>query len=176
MAADKLSVRFIWYYKLQLFLFSQTFFAQNQIITVFQESNKHHQQQYKTGIISRLIMFPIDSWNWILFFWPRNGKTYQLMIKPLYGRGVHWILLARVKGQVGTNVSCGGGKIPARQGWFSKRSAKHSFHSYSLFYPTVWCWARSVSYVQPSVLSSWVPMSSSDVITHLQISIVLRLL
>lgn len=61
MAADKLSVRFIWYYKLQLFLFSQTFFAQNQIITVFQESNKHHQQQYTTGIISRLIMFPIDS-------------------------------------------------------------------------------------------------------------------
>lgn len=61
MAADKLSVRFIWYYKLQLFLFSQTFFAQNQIITVLQESNKHHQQQYKTGIISRLIMFPIDS-------------------------------------------------------------------------------------------------------------------
>lgn len=61
MAGDKLSVRFIWYYKLQLFLFSQTFFAQNQIITVFQESNKHHQQQYKTGIISRLIMFPIDS-------------------------------------------------------------------------------------------------------------------
>lgn len=121
MAADKLSVRFIWYYKLQLFLFSQTFFAQNQIITVLQESNKHHQQQYKTGIISRLIMFPIDSLNWILFFWPRNGKTYQLMIKPLYGRGVHWILLARVKGQVGTNVSCGGGKISARQGWFSKR-------------------------------------------------------
>lgn len=61
MAADKLSVRFIWYYKLQLFLFSQTFFAQNQIITVLQESNKHHQQQYNTGIISRLIMFPIDS-------------------------------------------------------------------------------------------------------------------
>lgn len=61
MAADKLNVRFIWYYKLQLFLFSQTFFAQNQIITVLQESNKHHQQQYKTGIISRLIMFPIDS-------------------------------------------------------------------------------------------------------------------
>lgn len=61
MAADKLSVRFIWYYKLQLFLFSQTFFAQNQIITVLQESNKHHQQQNKTGIISRLIMFPIDS-------------------------------------------------------------------------------------------------------------------
>lgn len=61
MAADKLSVRFIWYYKLQLFLFSHTFFAQNQIITVLQESNKHHQQQYKTGIISRLIMFPIDS-------------------------------------------------------------------------------------------------------------------
>lgn len=61
MAADKLSVRFIWYYKLQLFLFSQTSFAQNQIITVLQESNKHHQQQYKTGIISRLIMFPIDS-------------------------------------------------------------------------------------------------------------------
>lgn len=61
MAADKLSVRFIWYYKLQLFLFSQTFFAQNQIITVLQESNKHHQQQYTTGIISRLIMFPIDS-------------------------------------------------------------------------------------------------------------------
>lgn len=61
MAADKLSVRFIRYYKLQLFLFSQTFFAQNQIITVLQESNKHHQQQYKTGIISRLIMFPIDS-------------------------------------------------------------------------------------------------------------------
>lgn len=61
MAADKLSVRFIWYYKLQLFLFSQTVFAQNQIITVLQESNKHHQQQYKTGIISRLIMFPIDS-------------------------------------------------------------------------------------------------------------------
>lgn len=61
MAANKLSVRFIWYYKLQLFLFSQTFFAQNQIITVLQESNKHHQQQYKTGIISRLIMFPIDS-------------------------------------------------------------------------------------------------------------------
>lgn len=61
MAGDKLSVRFIWYYKLQLFLFSQTFFAQNQIITVLQESNKHHQQQYKTGIISRLIMFPIDS-------------------------------------------------------------------------------------------------------------------
>lgn len=61
MAADKLSVRFIWYYKLQLFLFSQTFFAQNQIITVLKESNKHHQQQYKTGIISRLIMFPIDS-------------------------------------------------------------------------------------------------------------------
>lgn len=61
MAADKLSVRFIWYYKLQLFLFSQTFFAQNQIITVLQESNKHYQQQYKTGIISRLIMFPIDS-------------------------------------------------------------------------------------------------------------------
>lgn len=61
MAADKLSVRFIWYYKLQLFLFSQTFFAQNQIITVLQESNKHHQQQYKTGIILRLIMFPIDS-------------------------------------------------------------------------------------------------------------------
>lgn len=61
MAADKLSVKFIWYYKLQLFLFSQTFFAQNQIITVLQESNKHHQQQYKTGIISRLIMFPIDS-------------------------------------------------------------------------------------------------------------------
>lgn len=61
MAADKLSVRFIWYYKLQLFLFSQTFFAQNQIITVLQESNKHHQQQYKTGIISLLIMFPIDS-------------------------------------------------------------------------------------------------------------------
>lgn len=61
MAANKLNVRFIWYYKLQLFLFSQTFFAQNQIITVLQESNKHHQQQYKTGIISRLIMFPIDS-------------------------------------------------------------------------------------------------------------------
>lgn len=61
MAADKLSVRFIWYYKLQLFLFSQTFFAQNQIITVLQESNKHHQQQYKTGIISRFFMFPIDS-------------------------------------------------------------------------------------------------------------------
>lgn len=61
MATNKLSVRFIWYYKLQLFLFSQTFFAQNQIITVLQESNKHHQQQYKTGIISRLIMFPIDS-------------------------------------------------------------------------------------------------------------------
>lgn len=61
MAANKLSVRFIWYYKLQLFLFSQTFFAQNQIITVLQESNKHHQQQNKTGIISRLIMFPIDS-------------------------------------------------------------------------------------------------------------------
>lgn len=61
MAADKLSVRFIWYYKLQFFLFSQTFFAQNQIITVLQESNKHHQQQNKTGIISRLIMFPIDS-------------------------------------------------------------------------------------------------------------------
>lgn len=61
MAADKLSVRFIWYYKLQLFLFSQTFFAQNQIITVLQESNKHHQQQYKAGVISRLIMFPIDS-------------------------------------------------------------------------------------------------------------------
>lgn len=30
------------------------------------------------------------------------------MIKPLYGSGVHRILLARVKGQVSSSVLCGG--------------------------------------------------------------------
>lgn len=119
--------------KFNCFFFFTDFLLQNQIITVFHETNKHHRPQYKTSVTLCLIMFPIDSWNWILFFWPRNEKMYQLMIIPLYGSGVHWILLARVKGQISTSVRCGGGRMAAWQGWFFKEL---SIASAVIFYST----------------------------------------